>query len=43
VFGETDNGLAKIVAGYHQYHAVNRAIESTIRASDSQQGAAGRS
>jgi len=25
VFGETGNGLAKIVAGYHQYHAVNRA------------------
>ncbi|WP_428310748.1 type I restriction endonuclease subunit R [Hydrocarboniphaga sp.] len=33
VFGETGSGLAKIVAGYHQYHAVNRAIESTIRAS----------
>lgn len=33
VFGETGAGLAKIVAGYHQYHAVNRAIESTIRAS----------
>lgn len=32
VFGETGSGLAKIVAGYHQYHAVNRAIESTIRA-----------
>jgi type I restriction enzyme R subunit len=25
-------GLAKIIAGYHQFHAVNRAIESTIRA-----------
>jgi type I restriction enzyme R subunit len=35
VFGKTDSGLAKIVAGYHQYHAVNRAIESTIRAADS--------
>ena len=35
VFGNTDAGLAKIVAGYHQYHAVNRAIESTIRAADS--------
>ncbi|MHB8744561.1 MAG: type I restriction endonuclease subunit R [Sulfuricaulis sp.] len=33
VFGETGSGLVKIVAGYHQYHAVNRAIESTIRAS----------
>ncbi len=32
VFGETRDGLAKIVAGYHQYHAVNRAVESTIRA-----------
>lgn len=32
VFGETGSGLAKIVAGYHQYHAVNRAIDSTIRA-----------
>jgi type I restriction enzyme R subunit len=32
VFGETGSGLAKIVAGYHQYHAVNRAVESTIRA-----------
>ncbi|SFW21474.1 type I restriction endonuclease subunit R [Nitrosovibrio sp. Nv17] len=34
VFGETGYGLTKIVAGYHQYHAVNRAIESTIRAAD---------
>jgi len=34
VFGETGSGLVKIVAGYHQYHAVNRAIESTIRAAD---------
>jgi type I restriction enzyme R subunit len=33
VFGETGSGLAKIVAGYHQVHAVNRAVESTIRAS----------
>src|SRR5690606_11350025 len=39
-FGETGSGLAKIVAGYHQYHAVNRAIESTIRASDSWHGVA---
>jgi len=36
-FLETGNGLTKIVAGYHQYHAVNRAIESTIRASDPRQ------
>ncbi len=34
VFGETGSGLAKIVAGYHQFHAVNRAIESTVRAAD---------
>jgi len=38
VFGETGSGLAKIVAGYHQYHAVNRAIESTLRAADARQG-----
>lgn len=40
VFAETGSGLAKIVAGYHQYHAVNRAIESTIRASHVSQGVA---
>ena len=34
VFGETGSGLVKIVAGYHQYHAVNRAIASTLRAAD---------
>ncbi|MDR1424445.1 MAG: type I restriction endonuclease subunit R [Azoarcus sp.] len=38
VFGETGSGLMKIVAGYHQFHAVNRAVESTIRASDEWQG-----
>ncbi|MDR2786774.1 MAG: type I restriction endonuclease subunit R, partial [Candidatus Accumulibacter sp.] len=43
VFGNTSDksgggGLAKIVAGYHQYHAVNRAVESTIRAADPWQG-----
>ncbi len=32
VFGETPNGLAKIIAGYHQFHAVRRAVESTVRA-----------
>ncbi len=32
VFGETSDGIAKIIAGYHQFHAVNRAIESTVRA-----------
>lgn len=34
-FGETGRGLVKIIAGYHQYHAVNHAIESTIRAASS--------
>ncbi|ABM58862.1 type I restriction endonuclease subunit R [Verminephrobacter eiseniae] len=38
VFGETGSGLTKIVAGYHQFHAVNRAVESTIRASSQWQG-----
>ena len=32
VFGETGGGLAKILAGYHQFHAVRRAVESTLRA-----------
>ena len=33
VFGETGSGLAKIIAGYHQFHAVNKAVASTVRAS----------
>ncbi|NLF77953.1 MAG: type I restriction endonuclease subunit R, partial [Chloroflexi bacterium] len=33
VFNDTGSGLIKIIAGYHQYHAVRHAIESTIRAS----------
>ncbi|MCA3644032.1 MAG: type I restriction endonuclease subunit R, partial [Methylobacterium sp.] len=32
VFGETGWGLAKIIAGYHQFHAVKRAVNSTLRA-----------
>ena len=32
VFGEAGSGLAKIIAGYHQFHAVRRAIESTLTA-----------
>ncbi|WP_374254192.1 type I restriction endonuclease subunit R [Xanthobacter sp.] len=32
VFGETGAGLAKIIAGYHQFHAVKRAVASTLRA-----------
>ncbi len=32
VFGDTGAGLVKIVAGYHQFHAVQRAVRSTLRA-----------
>lgn len=32
VFGETGSGLIKIIAGYHQFHAVKRAVEQTLRA-----------
>ncbi|MGP1395451.1 MAG: type I restriction endonuclease subunit R [Inquilinaceae bacterium] len=32
VFGETGGGLTKIIAGYHQFHAVTKAVESTVRA-----------
>ena len=32
VFGDTGSGLVKIVAGYHQFHAVRHAVESTIAA-----------
>jgi type I restriction enzyme R subunit len=38
VFGETGSGLAKIIAGYHQFHAVIRAVASTLRASSQWQG-----
>ncbi|WAW10825.1 type I restriction endonuclease subunit R [Oxalobacter vibrioformis] len=40
VFGETSFGLAKIIAGYHQFHAVIRAVASTIRASSKWYGVA---
>ncbi len=33
VFGETESGLTKIIAGYHQFHAVKKAVISTLRAS----------
>jgi type I restriction enzyme R subunit len=33
VFGERGDGLVKIIAGYHQFHAVRRAVASTLRAS----------
>lgn len=32
VFGDTGNGIVKIVAGYHQFFAAQRALEATIRA-----------
>lgn len=31
-FEEQRDGLAKILAGYHQYHAVNRAVDATVTA-----------
>ena len=33
VFGERPEGLVKIIAGYHQFHAVKKAVASTLRAS----------
>jgi type I restriction enzyme, R subunit len=33
VFGGTGGGLIKIIAGYHQFHAVKKAVISTLRAS----------
>lgn len=33
VFGETGIGLTKIIAGYHQFHAVRHAVEKTVEAS----------
>jgi type I restriction enzyme R subunit len=32
VFGDTDSGLIKILAGYHQFHAVHHAVARTIEA-----------
>ncbi len=32
VFGQTGAGLVKIIAGYHQFHAVKKAVEQTLRA-----------
>ena len=40
VFGETGSGLIKIIAGYHQFHAVSRAVASTVRAAEQWQGVA---
>ena len=36
VFGETGSGLAKIIAGYHQFHAVRHAVACTVKASSPQ-------
>lgn len=32
VFGDTGSGLRKIIAGYHQFHAVQKAVSNTIAA-----------
>jgi type I restriction enzyme R subunit len=32
VFGEMSSGLAKIIAGYHQFHAVRHAVDKTVEA-----------
>jgi type I restriction enzyme R subunit len=34
VFADRSDGLAKILAGYHQFHAVRRAVACTVAASD---------
>lgn len=33
VFGDSGSGVIKIMAGYHQFHAVRHALESTVNAS----------
>ena len=33
VLWETDDGFVKKIAGYHQFHAVNKAVAATLRAS----------
>lgn len=33
VLWETEDGFTKKIAGYHQYHAVNKAVAATLRAS----------
>ncbi|MBI1209739.1 MAG: HsdR family type I site-specific deoxyribonuclease [Azospirillum sp.] len=32
VFGDTGSGVVKILAGYHQFHAVRKAVECTLAA-----------
>ena len=36
IFWETDDGYIKKIAGYHQYHAVNKAVDSTVQAASEQ-------
>ena len=36
ILWETDDGYIKKIAGYHQFHAVNKAVAATIRASGTQ-------
>jgi type I restriction enzyme, R subunit len=36
VFGETGSGLVKILAGYHQFHAVRHAVAQTVAATSPQ-------
>lgn len=33
ILWETDEGFVKKIAGYHQFHAVNKAVAATVRAS----------
>ena len=34
VFEEEKSGTVKKIAGYHQFHAVNHAVEATVDATD---------
>jgi type I restriction enzyme R subunit len=36
VFGDTGSGLVKILAGYHQFHAVRHAVAQTVKATSPQ-------
>jgi len=36
VFGDTGEDLIKIIAGYHQFHAVQHAVDETLKASSPQ-------
>lgn len=41
VFGDTGSGIVKIIAGYHQFHAVKRAVVSTLHALPPKAGQSG--